>query len=130
MSVELKILAWGCLLAFVHIFAAAAAKTRQYGSRWNMGARDGPLPEPKPLVGRLMRAQSNFFETFPIMAAALLMVTVSGRGTGATQAAAMVWLGARILYLPLYAAGIPVVRSLVFAVSVAAIVIVLWPVLF
>jgi len=130
MPVELKILAWGCVLAFVHIFAAAAAKTRQYGRRWNMGARDEKLPEPKPLVGRLMRAQANFFETFPIMAAALLMVAVSGRGSAATQAAAFVWLGARILYLPLYAAGVPVVRTLVFALSVAAIVVVLWPVLF
>ena len=51
-SIELRILAWGCLLALIHIFAAAQIKTKQYGTKWNMGARDEDLPPPSPLVGR------------------------------------------------------------------------------
>ena len=31
MAVELKILAWACVLLLVHIFAAAHLKTKQYG---------------------------------------------------------------------------------------------------
>jgi uncharacterized MAPEG superfamily protein len=50
-------------------------KTRQYGDKWNVGARDEELPPPKPLVGRLARAQANFLETFPIMIAAVLIVS-------------------------------------------------------
>ena len=73
-SIELRILAWGCLLALIHIFAAAQIKTKQYGTKWNMGARDEDLPPPSPLVGRMERAQANFFETFPIVAAAILMI--------------------------------------------------------
>jgi len=43
---------------------------------------------------------------------------------------AWLWLGARVVYLPLYALGIPVVRSLAFLVSMAGIIMMLWPILF
>jgi uncharacterized MAPEG superfamily protein len=126
MSIELKILAWGCVLALVHIFAAAQVRTRQYGTKWNMGARDEDLPPPRPLVGRLERAQANFFETFPVVIAANLAIEVAHLNNNLTALAAMLWLGARALYLPLYAAGVPVVRTLVFTVSFAGIVALLW----
>jgi uncharacterized MAPEG superfamily protein len=129
MTAELTALAWGCVLAFVHIFAAVRVKTRQYGSRWNMGARDEVLPPPEPLVGRLARAQANFFETFPIAAAAILIVTIAGRTDAWTAIGSFVWLGARIVYLPLYAFGFPYVRTLVFLVSVLGIAMILAPAL-
>jgi uncharacterized MAPEG superfamily protein len=127
MRAELSVLAWGCVLALVHIFAAVRVKTRQYGTKWNVGARDEALPPPDPIVGRLARAQANFFETFPIMIAAILIAVTSGRAGEITTIGAWVWLGARILYLPLYAAGIPVVRTICFLVSVIGILMVLIP---
>jgi uncharacterized MAPEG superfamily protein len=126
MSIELKILAWGCVLALVHIFAAAQVRTRQYGTKWNVSARDEQMPPPRPLVGRLERAQANFFETFPVVIAAILAIEVAHLNNNLTALAAMLWLGARALYLPLYAAGVPVVRTLVFTVSFAGIVALLW----
>ena len=129
MRPELSVLAWGCVLGLVHIFAAVRVKTRQYGTKWNMGARDEALPPPEPIVGRLARAQANFFETFPIMIAAILIVVTSGRGSEITTIGAWVWLGARILYLPLYAVGIPVVRTICFLVSVIGMLMVLIPAL-
>lgn len=130
MATELIVLAWGCVLGIVHIFAAVRVKTRQYGTKWNMGARDEALPSPEPIVGRLARAQANFFETFPIVAVAILIVTVAGRTSQWTEIGAIVWLAARVVYLPLYAMGVPVVRTMVFGVSVAGIAMVLWPALF
>ncbi|WP_109808593.1 MAPEG family protein [Sphingosinithalassobacter portus] len=121
MTVELAVLTWGCVLALVHIFAAAAAKTAQYGSKWNMGARDAELPRPNPLNGRLVRAQNNFFETFPIVIALILTLSAAGMASETTAMGALLWLGARIIYLPLYALGIPVVRTLVFLASVVGI---------
>jgi len=129
MTAELSVLAWGCVLALVHVFAAVRVKTRQYGTRWNMGARDEELPPPQPIVGRLARAQANFFETFPIFAAAALIVSFAGLGDRGSAIGAWLWLGARILYLPLYAFGVPVVRTLVFLVSVVGIALVLRPAL-
>jgi uncharacterized MAPEG superfamily protein len=129
MTTELAALAWGCVLAFVHVFAAVRVKTRQYGTRWNMGARDEALPPAEPIVGRLARAQANFFETFPIAAAAILIVTAAGLEDRWTEIGAVVWLGARVLYLPVYALGISKVRTLVFLVSVIGILLVLRPAL-
>jgi uncharacterized MAPEG superfamily protein len=127
---EILVLAWGCVLALVHIFAAAHVKTRQYGAKWNVGARDETLPPPEPIVGRLMRAQANFFETFPIAAAALLIDGLMPLTSVPSRTGAALWLGARILYLPLYAAGVPVVRTLVWGVSLAGILLMLWPALY
>ncbi len=46
-----------------------------------------------------------------------------------TQLGAALWLGARIVYLPLYAAGVPVLRSLVWLASLLGIALLLWPAL-
>lgn len=129
MTTELTVLAWGCILALVHIFVAVRFKTRQYGTKWNVGARDEELPPPLPIVGRLARAQANFFETFPIFAAAALIVGVAGLGDRWTALGAWMWLAARLVYLPLYAMGVPVVRTIAFLASVVGILLVLRPAL-
>jgi len=125
---ELAVLTWGCVLAFVHIFAAAQVKTRQYGAKWNIGARDEELPPPRPIVGRLARAQANFFETFPIMIAAVILAMSVGTDS-MTALGAWLWLGGRVAYLPLYAFGVPFLRSVAWAVSLAGIILVLKPAL-
>ena len=130
MPVELKILALSTIVLLFTIIAATRSKTAQYGTKWNMGARDGAVPEPSPVTGRLMRAQANFFETFPIVIALIAILAISGRGNAHTALGACLWLGARVVYLPLYALGIPVVRSLAFLVSMAGIIMMLWPILF
>ncbi len=129
---ELVVLTWGCILGFVHILVAAQAKTRQYGTKWNMGARDGELPPPSAVVGRLMRAQANFFETFPIFIAAVILAMSVQSLTGPAPMPALgawLWLGARVAYLPLYAFGVPGVRSLAWVVSIVGIVLMLMPAL-
>ena len=129
MPVELKILALGALLLFVHIFVATRFKTAQYGRKWNVGARDESLPAPSPVTGRTMRAQANFEETFPIAIIALLGVVLADRTSEVTALGGWIWLGARIVYLPLYAAGIPVIRTIVYVISMVGLGMVLWPLL-
>jgi uncharacterized MAPEG superfamily protein len=128
-NTELIVLAWGCVLALVHIFTAVRAKTRQYGTKWNMGARDEALEPPAPIVGRLARAQANFFETFPIFAAAALIVSVAHLTDRWTAIGALIWVAARVVYLPLYGFGIPYVRTAVWLASVVGIALVLRPAL-
>ncbi len=129
MAVELKILALGALLLVVHIFTATRFKTAQYGRKWNVGARDEVLPPPTPLAGRTIRAQANFEETFPIAIVALLGVVLANRTSATTALGGWIWLGARIAYLPLYAAGVPVIRTIVFVISMVGLAMVLWPLL-
>jgi uncharacterized MAPEG superfamily protein len=130
MVVELRILALGALLLVIYIFTATRFKTAQYGRKWNIGARDEALPPPSPLAGRTMRAQANFEETFPIAIVALLGVVLANRTSHVTAIGGWIWLGARVAYLPIYAAGIPIVRTIVFAVSMVGLGMVLWPLLF
>jgi uncharacterized MAPEG superfamily protein len=128
--IELKILAFGAVLLLVHIGLAGSLKTKQYGIAWNTGARDAPLPPLNPLAGRLVRAQTNFQETFPIAIIALLAVVLAGHENATSAIGGWIWLAARIVYLPLYAYGIPKLRSIVFLVSLAGLGMVIWPVLF
>ena len=125
--IELRILGFGALLLLVHIFAAVRLKTRQYGTSWNVGARDEQLPPLDIMAGRLARAQANFQETFPIAIVALIGVVVANRTSASTALGGWIWLGARIAYLPLYAAGIPVVRTVTFTISLVGLAMVLKP---
>ena len=129
MPIELKILALGALLLFVHIFTATRFKTAQWGRKWNVGARDEALTEPNPVTGRTMRAQANFQETFPIAISALLGVVVAQRTSQWTAIGGWIWLGARVVYLPLYAVGVPVIRTVVWTISMVGLGMVLWPLL-
>jgi uncharacterized MAPEG superfamily protein len=129
MPVELKILALGAVLLFIHIFIATRFKTAQYGRAWNVSARDEALPEPNPVSGRLIRAQANFEETFPIAIVALLGVVLAHKTSATTALGGWIWLGARAVYLPLYWAGIPVVRTVVWTIAVVGLVMVIKPLL-
>jgi uncharacterized MAPEG superfamily protein len=75
----------------------------------------------------LDRAFANFKETFPFFAVAVLMAAFLGRHNWQTVWGAQLYLVARIIYLPLYAIGVPLLRTLVWIASVVGIVMVLIP---
>ena len=129
MSTELRILGWTLVLAVVQFLLAAAARTQETGLTYNAGPRDEPGPPPGILTGRLRRAQANLYETLPLFAAAILIAHVGGREGVLTLWGAWLYLLARIVYLPVYALGIPMVRSIVWGVSLAGLILVLAAVL-
>ncbi|GAB6853433.1 MAPEG family protein [Asaia astilbis] len=126
MTIEFYVLAGLVLLALFNILWAGAAKTQQYGKGWNVGARDGQMPELKPFPARLARAQTNLFETLPLFVAALLGALVAGHQGWKTEWGSSIYLAARVIYLPLYAAGIPVIRSVVFMISLIGLLLTTW----
>ena len=125
MTTELTVLALGAILLLVHVLLAGHYKTKQYGAQWNMGARDEDLPPLNDIAGRLDRARGNFIETYPVAIVALLGVTVAGLSSDLTGIAAWTWLVGRVVSLPLYWAGVPKVRTLVWAVSTLSLLVVL-----
>lgn len=129
MTTELTILAWTLVLALVQILLVSSLRTQETGVKYNAGPRDGGAPPPRPVTARLQRAQANLFETLPLFAAAVLIAHVSGSEGDLTLWGCWLYLVARILYVPLYAAGIPFVRSMVWLVSLAGLVMVLAAVL-
>lgn len=130
MRIEMTLLGATLILALVQILLTAQARTMQYGTKWNVGARDEDLPPLNPLAGRLVRAQANLFETLPLFIGALLGAAYAGRLGTTTTIGASLYLACRILYVPLYAAGIPVVRTLVWMASMLGLVLILWALLF
>ncbi|WP_293776440.1 MAPEG family protein [uncultured Oxalicibacterium sp.] len=125
MSIELTLLACTLLLAIAQIMFAAFLRTRETGTAYNTSARDDEGPPVGKLTGRMQRAQSNLFETLPLFAAAVLIVAVAGREGTLSLYGCWLYLLARIVYVPLYALGIPVVRTLVWLVSLAGLLMVI-----
>ena len=125
MTTELTYLALTLILALVQVFLPAGARTVEFGSKWNAGPRDETPAARKPLTGRLERAQANLFETLPLFIGAVLIAHVAGRNGVLTEWGAALYFWARVVYVPLYAFGVPYVRSLVWVVSLAGLIMVL-----
>lgn len=104
---------------------AATLRTKETGPAYNMSARDGDGPPVGVLTGRMMRAQKNLYETLPLFIAAILVAHVAGRNSSQTLWGASLYLGARVVYVPLYAFGVPVMRTVAFMVSLAGLLMVL-----
>lgn len=121
MTTELTMLGWTLVLALAQILITATLRSSETGLAYNMGPRDGPAPPMRPLTARLQRAQANLFETLPLFAAAVLIVHAAGRAGELSAWGSIAYFGARVLYVPLYAFGVPVLRSLVWGVSVAGL---------
>lgn len=117
------------VLALVNILWAGNVRTKQYGVEWNMGARDLQMPELSPLAGRLLRAQANLYETLPLFVGALLGAAALAHLGWKTQVGSILYFVGRLVYLPLYAAGVPKVRTLVWFVALIGLLMTLWAML-
>jgi uncharacterized MAPEG superfamily protein len=122
---EIAVLGWSVLLAIGQLALAAQLANRQYGLKWAASPRDEPVPAPTLLLGRARRALSNLLETYPLFVAAVLAVAVTQRFDVWSLVGAHVYLWARVLYLGLYLAGVPLLRSLVWNVGLVGILMVL-----
>jgi uncharacterized MAPEG superfamily protein len=125
MRIELTLLGATLLLALAQILLAARFRTRQYGTKWNIGARDETMPPLDPLPRRLLRAQANLFETLPLFIGAVLAAAAAGRLGIKTEIGAHLYFWGRLLYVPLYAVGVPVVRTIVWGVATGGLVLVI-----
>lgn len=125
MTTELTYLAATLVLALVQVFLPAGARTMEFGSKWNAGPRDATPEARNPITGRLERAQANLYETLPLFIGAVLIAHVADRTGDLTAWGAALYFWARVVYIPLYALGVPYVRSLAWLVSLAGLVMVL-----
>ena len=129
MTIELTMLAWTLVLAAVQILLFDVARTSQYGIKWNTGPRDETMPPLSAQAERLNRAQGNLYETLPLFIAAVLISNLAHRDTANTALGAQIYFWARVAYVPLYAFGVKQVRSLVWLIATAGLVMVAIPIL-
>jgi len=128
MSLELWCLYVAMGLALVHLTAASFSFKAQVGNRYSVGPRDEDL-RPTGVAGRLARAQQNFLETFAVFVGAVLMLTML-REEGAWSAfGAVAYIAGRVLFLPLYAWGVPWLRTFSWNLATLGLVLVMVDVL-
>jgi uncharacterized MAPEG superfamily protein len=125
MPIELQLLAWSVVLLLAHIAVQGALVTAERGTAWNAGPRDGEQPPLGKGPGRAQRALDNFKETYPAFIALALALAVASKTGGNGALGAGIWFGARIVYLPLYLAGVPWLRTVTYIVSLAGLILML-----
>lgn len=107
----------GLGLHFLYVMAPAALLMAQVGPATYMGPRDA-LPETGILRARALKAAANYSENLPFfLTLGLLALVLEGANQPLAILGAQIFLIGRLIYLPVYMAGIPFLRSVVFAVA-------------
>ena len=121
MTQELWIAVYAAVLGIVMVLLPPAfAYSRKGYIQWNAGPRDKPF-DMGPQADRLKRAFSNFMETYAFFAVFVIALAMAHKSSNVSVWGAWTYLGARIVYIPLYAFGVVGIRSLVWCVSLAGI---------
>ncbi len=123
MSLELLILLAATLLGLVHLSAASFSFKAQVGNRYTVGPRDEEL-RPTGTAGRLLRAQNNFQETYPYFAVCVLVVEITATAGPYSKWGALLYLAGRVVFLPLYAWGVPWLRTFSWNAATLGLVLV------
>lgn len=119
----LALVGWSVVLLLVHVFVQAGTATRETGLDYNAGPRDEGRRAAGPLAGRADRALRNFLETYPAFVGLALALAMGAEPGGWGTTGAWLWFAARIVYMPLYLLGVPVVRSLAWGASVLGLLL-------
>jgi uncharacterized MAPEG superfamily protein len=103
------------------IVTASVLRARMWtlpGLRYSLGNRENPPPEVSPFAARADRAARNMLENMPLFLAVLGAVVFAGKTADSrVDLGANVFLWARVVYWPVYVAGIQGVRSTLWIVS-------------
>ncbi|MEM9320587.1 MAG: MAPEG family protein [Pseudomonadota bacterium] len=126
MTPELTYLLYAVILLIAHIIVQATFSDLSKGLLWALGPQDEPR-EQNVIADRVQRALRNYLETFAAFAALALILAVTERGTALSATGAALYFWARLAYIPAFASGIPLGRSITWFVSMAGLVMMLIP---
>lgn len=121
---EITVLGWSVVLLLLQVVVQATA-TYDLGPKYLFSPRDEGRVSRSVVAGRLSRALHNLLETYPAFVALALALVITGKAGGLGATGAWLWLAARVAYVPVYAAGIPVIRTLLWALSIVGLVLML-----
>jgi uncharacterized MAPEG superfamily protein len=124
---EMLVLGWSAAFLLAHVLAQAISLdlSGDLSIKYLLGPRDEQQATKSVLAGRLKRALDNFLETYPAFIALALALEISGKGGEVGIIGAWVWLASRIAFVALYVAGVPVLRSIVWFVSLFGLILML-----
>lgn len=119
-TTELQCLTWVCLATALMWIPYILARMATRGIMATMGNPDPSLPADPAWADRAHRAHTNAVENLVLFAPLVIMAAMLGISTPLTVIAAKAYLAARVAHYFIYAAGIPVLRTLAFAVGFLA----------
>ena len=120
MKPELNLLVWAGVLTLVQAVAAVHGAMMQVGLPTLAGNREG-LPEIKGWGGRAARAHRNMLENLVLFAILVIVAVLADKTNGTTLLGAQIFFWARVVYAFVYLAGIPWLRTGVWAVSIVGL---------
>ncbi len=120
MPLEIKLLIWSVALAAIQTSIAAFGTVTQAGLPAGVGNRENMQPF-TGWVGRAHRAHRNMLESLVLFAILILIAQAFGKFDAKTMLGAELFFGARVAYALVYLAGIPWLRTLIWAVSVVGL---------
>ncbi len=124
MSIELTLLIWSAGLAIVQILVAFIGTTLAFGVPDTPGGRE-KLPPADSFAGRAQRAGQNMLEGLALFAVLVLATELANRNNASTELGAEVFFAARISYAAIAVIGLPWLRTAVWCVSLAALLLIL-----
>ena len=128
MTIDLWMLVWAVVLAFVQMLISVQGATIQVGLATLAGNRED-VPSLTEWRGRAERAYRNMLVSLPMFAALVLVAHVAGVADATTALGAQLFLYARVVYAVVYLIGVPWLRTGVWAVSAAGLVVMAVPLL-
>jgi uncharacterized MAPEG superfamily protein len=122
MSLELTLLLWSVALAFVQMLVAVSGATLQFGLSDLAGNRES-LPPATSWAGRAQRAHHNMLENLVLFAVLVLVTEITNKNNASTGFGAEVFLFCRVIYAVIYVIGLPWLRTAVWCVSMAGLIL-------
>lgn len=124
MVVELWIVLASVGILIAGILFQAVVGTADNGPTRQLGPRD-TAGKPSVLSGRGERAVRNQVESLAMFAPVVMVAQFADVHTAMTVLGAQIYLISRVLYMPLYWLGVPVLRTLAFFGGVVGMVMIL-----
>jgi len=123
MPIEIKLLVWSVALAAIQTAIAAQGTVSQIGLPTAVGNREN-IQGFTGWAGRAHRAHRNLLESLILFAILVLVAQSQGKFNAMTALGAEIYFGARVAYAVVYLIGIPWLRTLIWGVSVAGLVLI------
>jgi uncharacterized MAPEG superfamily protein len=123
MTPDLHLLVWSVVLTLVQMLVATTAANTQIPLTTLVKNRED-LPELIGWAGRAQRAHRNMLENLPLFIGLVLVAHLAGRANPMTLLGAQLFFWARLVYAVVYVAGVPWVRTAVWAVSAVGLILI------
>jgi uncharacterized MAPEG superfamily protein len=123
MTPEMMYLVWAVALTFILVLIALSGATLEFGLPKLMGNREG-LPELTGWARRAACAHRNMLENLILFTVLVLVAQIAGLRNEMTLLGAKLFFWGRVAHAVIYIAGIPLIRTVAWGVSVAGLVLI------